>query len=172
MNTHAWTGREGRITIGTASKAGPPAGSLTSGPEALLRDGEYVCLTCEEDDPRVQGIPKFLAYPGPEHTKAPSAALKKPGQILRTWPERFDFQLDLGLKLGQAKSKIPGTVPTDRHTTVPNDSGPGSACFDDDAKLAKLSDSSAELVVPGSQGYPSPGYTWLHFGLVQNSKTN
>ncbi len=35
----------------------------------------------------------------------------------------------MGLKLGS------GTVPTNRHTTIPNDSGPISACFDDDPKL-------------------------------------
>ncbi len=47
----------------------------------------------------------------------------------------FDFEPDLGLKLGQNKPKISGTVPTHRHTTIPNDSGPISACFDDGPKL-------------------------------------
>ena len=51
----------------------------------------------------------------------------------RIRPEIFDF--DPGLKRSQTKPKIPGTVPTDRHTTIPNDSGPISACFDDDPKL-------------------------------------
>ncbi len=32
--------------------------------------------------------------------------------------EIFDFEADLGLKLGQTKPKISGTVPTDRHTTI------------------------------------------------------
>ncbi len=42
---------------------------------------------------------------------------------------------DLGLKQGQTKPKIPGTEPTNRNTTIPNDSGPISECFDDDPKL-------------------------------------
>ncbi len=46
----------------------------------------------------------------------------------------FDVEPDLGLKLGQTKPKISGTVPTKRHTTIPNDSGPMSACFDEDPK--------------------------------------
>ena len=41
----------------------------------------------------------------------------------------------MGLKQGQTKPKIYGTVPTDRHTTSPNDSGPIPACFDDGPKL-------------------------------------
>ncbi len=54
---------------------------------------------------------------------------------LRIRQEITDFEPDVGLKLGQIKPKISGTVPTDRHTTVPNDSGTISACFDDDPKL-------------------------------------
>ncbi len=46
----------------------------------------------------------------------------------------FDFEPDLGLKLGQTKPKISGTVPTNRHTTISSDSVPSSACFDDDPK--------------------------------------
>jgi hypothetical protein len=41
----------------------------------------------------------------------------------------------LGLESRHTKPKIPGTVPTDRHTTIPNDYGPISACFDDDPNL-------------------------------------
>ena len=67
-----------------------------------------------------------------------SAELKGPRKLLRIRPEIFDFEPELGLKRGQTKPKIPGTVPTDRHTTIPNDSGPISACFDDDPKLLKL----------------------------------
>ena len=50
-------------------------------------------------------------------------------------PGIFDFEPDLGLNRGQSRPQIPGAVPTDRHTTIPNDSGPISACFDDDPKL-------------------------------------
>ena len=53
-----------------------------------------------------------------------SADLKGPRKLFRIRSEIFDFELDLGLKLGQTKHKIPGTVPTDRHTTIPKDSGP------------------------------------------------
>ena len=42
----------------------------------------------------------------------------------------------MGLKLGQSKPTMPGTVPTDRHTTIPIDSGPiPAALFDDDPEL-------------------------------------
>jgi hypothetical protein len=48
-------------------------------------------------------------------------------QLSRIRPEIFDFEPELHLKLGQTKPKISGTVPTNRHTTFPNDSGPISA---------------------------------------------
>ncbi len=44
-----------------------------------------------------------------------SAELKGPRKLSRIRPEIFDFESDLGLKLG--------------HTTIPNDSGPISGCF-------------------------------------------
>jgi hypothetical protein len=59
-----------------------------------------------------------------------SAELKELRTLLRIRPEILDFEPDLGLKLGQTKPKIPGTVPINRHTTMPNDSGPISPCFD------------------------------------------
>ncbi len=37
--------------------------------------------------------------------------------------------------MGHTKPKTPGTVPTKRRTTIPNDSGPIPVCFDDDPKL-------------------------------------
>jgi hypothetical protein len=41
----------------------------------------------------------------------------------------------LSLNLGQAKPKISGTAPTNRHTPIPNESGTISACLEGDAKL-------------------------------------
>ncbi len=41
-----------------------------------------------------------------------SAKLKGPRKLSRIQPEIFDFEPDLGLKLGQTKPKISGTVPT------------------------------------------------------------
>jgi hypothetical protein len=67
-----------------------------------------------------------------------SAELKVPRQLLRIRPDIFDFEPELCLKQCQTKPHIPGTVPTDRHTTIPNDSCPISACFDDDPKRNKL----------------------------------
>ncbi len=64
-----------------------------------------------------------------------SAELKGPRTFLRIQQEIFDFESDLGLKLGQTQPPKSGTVPTNRHTTIPNDSGPISVCFDDDPKL-------------------------------------
>ncbi len=62
-------------------------------------------------------------------------------------PEIFDFDWDLGLKLSQTKPKISGTVPTNRHTTIPNESGPISVCFDNGPKLLKCEIRSTELPV-------------------------
>jgi hypothetical protein len=53
-----------------------------------------------------------------------SAELKGCRKLLRIRPEIFDFEPDEGLKLGQTKLKTTGTVPTNRHTTIPIDSGP------------------------------------------------
>ncbi len=50
---------------------------------------------------------------GPEQ-----AELKGPRKLLRIRPETFDFELDLGLKRGQDKHKIFGTLPIGRHTTI------------------------------------------------------
>ncbi len=47
----------------------------------------------------------------------------------------FDFEPDSGPKLGETEPKITGTVPTNRHTTIPNDFGTISAGFDDGAEL-------------------------------------
>ncbi len=33
----------------------------------------------------------------------------------------FDFEPNWGLKMGWTKTKMPGTVPTNLHTTIPND---------------------------------------------------
>jgi hypothetical protein len=52
-----------------------------------------------------------------------SAELKGPRKRWRIPPDICDFEPDLGLKLGQAKPQISGTVPTNRHTTMPNDYG-------------------------------------------------
>ncbi len=46
-----------------------------------------------------------------------------------------DVEPDLGPRLSKTIPKIPGTVPTNGHATIPNDSGPISACFGDDPKL-------------------------------------
>ncbi len=58
-----------------------------------------------------------------------------PENGLRIRPGIFDFEPDLGLKLDQTEPKISGTVPISLQTTIPNDSGPISACFDGDPKL-------------------------------------
>ena len=42
----------------------------------------------------------------------------------------------MGLKPSQTKPKIYGTVPTNRHTSIPNDYGPMSACFEDEGYRA------------------------------------
>ncbi len=54
---------------------------------------------------------------------------------LRIQPGIFDFDPDWGLRLLQTKPKISGTVPAKGHSTIPKDSVPISACFDDDPKI-------------------------------------
>ncbi len=49
--------------------------------------------------------------------------------------EFFDFDPVLGLQRSQTKPKVPGTVPTDRNTTIPCESGPTSVGFDNDPEL-------------------------------------
>ncbi len=63
-----------------------------------------------------------------------SAELEGPRKLLRIHPDLFDFGLPLGLKASKSNPKTPGTVLTDRHTTIPKDSGPNSVCFDGDPK--------------------------------------
>ena len=64
-----------------------------------------------------------------------STERKESRTFLRIRPQIVEFEADLGLKLGQTKPKIYGTVPTNRHTAIPNDSVPISECFDDDPIL-------------------------------------
>ncbi len=70
-------------------------------------------------------------------TRNHSAERRGPPKCLGIQPEIFDFEPDLGLKLCQITPEISGMVPTNRHTTIPNDSGPTLACFDDDPKLLR-----------------------------------
>ncbi len=64
-----------------------------------------------------------------------SAELTGPRTLFRVRPEIFDFETDLGRRLGQTNPKVSGTVPTNRHTPIPHDLGPISECSDDDPKL-------------------------------------
>ena len=91
-----------------------------------------------------------------------SAELKEPRKRLRIRPEIFDFEPDLGLKLGQTKPNISGTVPTNRHTTIPNDSAPIVKCFDHDPKLL-----NSEIAQSG----PFPGTPRGEGGKDKNQKS-
>ncbi len=64
-----------------------------------------------------------------------SAELQGARELVRIRPRIFDVEPNLGLKLGQIKPKIFGTVPANQHRTIPNDSGPISTCFDDDPEV-------------------------------------
>ena len=120
---------------------------------AVRRSGQggWVRASCLSEDPW-----------RPEHRRTSqvrahySAELKGPRQLLRIRPEIFDFERALGLKRGQTKPKIPGKVPTDRHTTIPDDSGPISACFDDEPKLL-----TCELAQPSFGVIPDPCRMWV-----------
>ncbi len=71
-------------------------------------------------------------------TSVRCAGRKRPpahGRVQITRQEIFDFIPDLGLKLGKTEPEISGTVPTNWHTTIPKNSVPISACFDDDPRL-------------------------------------
>ncbi len=63
-----------------------------------------------------------------------SAELKGPRTLVRIRAEVVESEPDLGLKLGQTKPKISCTIPTNGHTTIPNESGPISGSFFDDPK--------------------------------------
>ena len=94
--------------------------------------GTFLAVT---DPPMAHTRKAGLALFGEGVANTRSAELKGPRKLLRIRPGIFDFEPELGLKRSQTKPKIPGTVPTDRHTTIPNDYGTISACFDDDPKL-------------------------------------
>ncbi len=79
-----------------------------------------------------------------------SAELKRLRKLVRIRPKIVDFEPDLGLKLGRTKPKISGTVPTNRHTTIPSDSEPISACSDDDPNLFNCEVAQPRLI----RGYP------------------
>ena len=104
--------------------------------EHSLQDAKY----CFRSPGRVPG-PAFSAQlAGPPNRGQwgpyrPLKGSKGPRKLLRIRPEIFYVDQELGLKRSQTTPKIPGTVPTDRHTTIPNDSGPIPACFDDGPKL-------------------------------------
>ncbi len=83
------------------------------------------------------------------------AELNGPRKLVRIRLGIFDFEPDLGLKMGQPKPKISGTAPTDRQTTIPSDSGPISAWFDNDPKLL-----NCEIAQPSfGSGFPGLGRT-------------
>ncbi len=69
--------------------------------------------------------------PSPVWPELAVQELEGPRKLRRIRPEIFGFEPDLGLQ----QPKIPGTVPTNGHTTIPNDSEPISTCFDGDSKL-------------------------------------
>ncbi len=102
-----------------------------------------------------------------------SAELKGPGKLSRIRPEIFDFEPDLGRKPGQNKPKMSGTVPTNRHTTIPNDSGPISACFDDDP-IAQPRPTKVNNVRSDWRGSDQTrnSYKFICFSTVTQCKTN
>ncbi len=71
----------------------------------------------------------------------------------------------MGLKLSKTKPKISGTVPTDRHTTIPNHSGATSACFNDDPKLL-----NCEIPQPSGVGAISQQLHTLRPSSVSTSR--
>ncbi len=84
-----------------------------------------------------------------------SAEVKGPRKLLRIRQDIFNFDPNLGLNLGRTKPKIPGTVPTDRHTTIPTDSGPICGVFRRRSETFKLCDSSAEPMWRASGNHPT-----------------
>ncbi len=80
-----------------------------------------------------------------------TAKLKSARQLPRIRPGIFDIDPEWGLTRGQTTPKISGTVPTNRHTTIPNDSGPISARFGHDPQIFKLRDRSAKFCLSTSK---------------------
>ncbi len=57
-------------------------------------------------------------------------------------------------------------MPTDRHTTIPNDVGPIWACFDDDPKLLDSEMPSVAHLKPGPAAQPGVAKRWTFSGKV------
>ncbi len=93
-------------------------------------------------------------------TAIPSAQLKGTRKRLRIRPGVFDFEP------GQTKPKISGTVLTNRHTTIPNDSEPILAFFKDDPKnvrwLSRVPGKETGLVSSrlGAADFPDAEMKW------------
>ncbi len=94
--------------IGQKTRAGF---SLKSAQFYVLTSGG-VHLKWWSFDARGESLCIGLRAPAPQRRELYSAELKGPRQLFRAPPEIFDFEPHLGLKLGQTKPKISGTVPT------------------------------------------------------------
>ena len=76
-----------------------------------------------------------------------SAELKGPRKLLRIRPKIIDLGPKSAPKPDEAKPKMPGSVPTNRHKPIPIDFGPVSGCFDHDPKLL-----NCEIAQPSQRG--------------------
>jgi hypothetical protein len=64
-----------------------------------------------------------------------SAELKGARKTFKDPAGNLRFRAGIGPERKQSQAQNTRQVPRNRHTTIPNDSGPASACFDDDPKL-------------------------------------
>ncbi len=92
------------------------------------------------------------------------------GNLSRIRPEILDFEPEWGLKRSQTKPKVSVTVPTNRHTTIPNDSGAISACFDEYRHSTHKS-TQTKPKIPGRVTH-KPAHNdserfWPDFGMVR-----
>ncbi len=99
----------------------------------------FLCMLCTLQARNAKWPSRSTCWGSAAHGelfKRNSAEQNRPRTLLRIRPGIFDFEPELGLKRSQTKPKISATVPTDQHTTIPNDSGSISVRFDDDPKLS------------------------------------
>ena len=119
-----------------------PAGQVLPPTGAFAPAGHHLHLRRQSSRPvnlavanhavPLRAIPSHESFLCRSSRRGARAMCSNPNAFFKIRPEIFDFEPDLGLKLGLTKPTLSGTVPKKRHTTIPNDSGPTSVCFDDD----------------------------------------
>ncbi len=90
------------------------------------------------------------------------AQLKGPRTLSKIRPAVADVGPKSAPTPDEAKPKMPGAVPTNRHKPIPNDFGPVSRRFDHDRKLVNF-----EIAQPSPRGCRALAKWMAHSGHLQ-----